>query len=549
MMKIIYLIKKYKMIGFDRLILLGIICMIMFLRYQQIDFPLERDEGGFAYMARLILEGHPPYSEAYDFKPPGLYYLYALFIFVFGSSNHGIHLGLLIVNIISTVLLFSIIKKTVNSIAALYGSATFGFLSLSSSVLGFAAHATHFVVFFVMIGLFFQLHAFSTHKKIIYFLSGFMFGTAILMKQPAIFFIIFALVLFALHQYTRKCYTSREFFNRGITLITGILLPVFLTLLFIYWSGVWDQFWFWTISYALRFGEEVPLHMVPKIFSSTLQEVTRDFTFLWLFAFVGLILAILNKSNKYQLYFKILFLIFSLCAVGLGFHFRSHYYILLLPVVSLFVGVFFTRFKWLIDIKMKSSLLSLLPLFLFLAGVVVEMINQPEYFFPRDVYSISRKIYNVNPFPESQQIGDYLRDRTNDNDRITVLGSEPQILFYSQRNSATRYLFMYFLMEKHEYSLQMQKEMAAEIEKNTPKFIVYVKIPFSWLVEPSSEKYIFNWAEKYLTKHYKLVGIIDIFSNISTIYKWDDEARDYTTRSGSFLQIFERKNMNEVKAL
>jgi len=46
-----------------------------------------------------------------------------------------------------------------------------------------------------------------------------------------------------------------------------------------------------------------------------------------------------------------------------------------------------------------------------------------------------------------------------------VLGSEPQIYFYSGRRSATGYLYMYSLTEEQKYALRMQKEMIGEIEK------------------------------------------------------------------------------------
>jgi len=59
----------------------------------------------------------------------------------------------------------------------------------------------------------------------------------------------------------------------------------------------------------------------------------------------------------------------------------------------------------------------------------------------------SRMIYPESPFPESIRIAEYLRERTTRNDTIAVLGSEPQIYFYSDRHSATGYVYTYGLME------------------------------------------------------------------------------------------------------
>ena len=111
-------------------------------------------------------------------------------------------------------------------------------------------------------------------------------------------------------------------------------------------------------------------------------------------------------------------------------------------------------------------------------------------------------IYDLNPFPESIKIAEYLRDHTGPNDTIAVLGSEPQIYFYSSRHSATGYIYTYSLMEPQSYALSMQQEMIREIELAGPKYLVSVQIPSSWLGRPDSEALIFAWANEYLKEHY-----------------------------------------------
>jgi hypothetical protein len=45
---------------------------------QLLDFGFGRDQGIYAAVARAIREGGVPYRDAWDFKPPGIYFLYAL---------------------------------------------------------------------------------------------------------------------------------------------------------------------------------------------------------------------------------------------------------------------------------------------------------------------------------------------------------------------------------------------------------------------------------------------------------------------------------------
>jgi hypothetical protein len=153
---------------------------------------------------------------------------------------------------------------------------------------------------------------------------------------------------------------------------------------------------------------------------------------------------------------------------------------------------------------------------------------------------VSRTTYGLNPFPESLEIARYIRDRTTVNDRIAVIGSEPQIYFYSKRRAATGYIYSYALMEDHPYALKMQDEMIREITAANPEFLIFVNISTSWLVRPNSDKTIFKWFNSYSRENYILTGIIDI-GFYKTIYRWDKNALYYTPRSFYWLSIHRRK--------
>src|SRR5438105_13856412 len=88
------------------LIVALIVSLSLFVRLRLRDMPLERDEGEYAYAGQLMLQGIPPYKEAYNMKLPGTYAAYAVIMAVFGQSPAGIHLGLALVNAVSIILVF-----------------------------------------------------------------------------------------------------------------------------------------------------------------------------------------------------------------------------------------------------------------------------------------------------------------------------------------------------------------------------------------------------------------------------------------------------------
>jgi 4-amino-4-deoxy-L-arabinose transferase-like glycosyltransferase len=117
--------------------------------------------------------------------------MYGGIMALFGQTIRGIHFGFMLINCATVLLLFYLTRKLVNERAAIVAAGTYAVLSLSRSVVGFAAHATHFVVLPVLVGALLLLTALERNKPRLYFLSGVAFGLAYMMKQQGFFFFLF----------------------------------------------------------------------------------------------------------------------------------------------------------------------------------------------------------------------------------------------------------------------------------------------------------------------------------------------------------------------
>src|SRR5437016_11844046 len=165
--------------------------LIVAIRIRLLGIPLERDEGEYAYAGQLLLQGIPPYKLAYSMKFPGTYVAYAITMLLFGQTITAIHLGLLLVNCATSALIFFMGKRLVNSTVGIVAAASYALLSVSPSVLGLAAHATHFVVLPVLGGAFLLLKEQNRSGVGRPFVSGLFMGLGLLMKQPGLFFVLF----------------------------------------------------------------------------------------------------------------------------------------------------------------------------------------------------------------------------------------------------------------------------------------------------------------------------------------------------------------------
>lgn len=150
-----------------------------------------------------------------------------------------------------------------------------------------------------------------------------------------------------------------------------------------------------------------------------------------------------------------------------------------------------------------------------------------------------KRIYYHNPFTESVIFAEYIKKHSHKNDKIAVLGSEPQIYFYSGMDSVTRHIVVHPLMENHPYALEMQLEMSREIEAAMPKYIVWVNIDFSWSISAHSNLYIRKWGWDYIKKHYHTVVVSNTLSAKSAELYWGSDA-PVSVLSSEWMGLFKR---------
>ena len=135
-----------------------------FIRLRLVEFPLERDEGEYAYAGQLLLDGIPPYCLAYNMKLPGTYLAYAGLMGLLGQTVFGIHFGLLLVTLATIGLVWLLTRDLFDELTGAVAAAAYAVLSTSSSVMGLAAHATHFVAFFGVAGVWVLWRALAAEK-------------------------------------------------------------------------------------------------------------------------------------------------------------------------------------------------------------------------------------------------------------------------------------------------------------------------------------------------------------------------------------------------
>jgi hypothetical protein len=336
---------------------------------------------------------------------------------------------------------------------------------------------------------------------------------AVLMKQPGVFFALFgAAYLFGRDLAERK--KLGPALRRNLILLSGVATPLCVTGLILWRAGVFEKFWFWTIGYTQQYATEVPISVGWRVLLDRFPSVVAGAWPIWVIAAVGLIQSLFNDFRRTR-GFLVELTLFATMAVCASFYFRPHYFILLLPAVSLLAGNAVTT--GLTAVGNRRAYASFAVILLFALALVWPIWKERDFFFERSVPEANRMVNGTNPFPESVKIAEFIRERSSPTDTIAVLGSEPQIYFYAKRHSATGYIYTYGLMEPQPFAKRMQQEMMREIESARPKFLVLVIMNRSWLAWPDSDTSILRWTAMYCDANYDQVALINI-SDAGTDY-------------------------------
>ncbi len=523
--------------GWPWFVLLLIVIFAMAIRTRVADMPLERDEGEYAYAGQLIRQGIPPYKLAYNMKLPGTYVVYAGIMAVFGETARGIHIGTACMVSLTVILIFLLGRTLFDTTAGLVAAASFAILSASHSMLGLAAHANHFVTLFSVAGLLVLLLPDRINSPMRCFWGGILMGIAFLMKQQGALFIVMGGLTIIW-----RIWTSTDRAWKGLIRPMGLfaiasLIPFAISCVILWRAGVFEKFWFWTFRYAKEYASALNLSAGIETFSYSMSSIVEWIWPLLILAGLGVLAVFVIKEDRQRAVWLVAFFVLSFGSVSVGLYYRTHYFLLMLPVLSLFIGILISGTQKLLP---KTSLYQAIPVTFFIAAFVATIAFHYPIFFRLPAQKLVAAIYPDNPFTKTDAVGQYIRSHSPPNARLAVLGSEPEIYFSANRRSATGYIYTYGLMEAQPFALQMQKEMIQEIETAAPQFLVIVKVYYSWLGRANSPQLIFDWLGKYSTTNYHPVGVVDFVSPFQPTEVWGAEAANYQPRAENFMVLLER---------
>lgn len=471
--------------------ILGLAVLFLALRWNNYDAPLGRDEGEYAYSAHLLIQGVAPYQHAFIQKPPMVVYSYAFSELLLPHFFWSPRLLSALFEGGATVLIGFIAWLEFGKGTALPAM----WLATPMLLLPGLEQAAANVEMFMLLPLLgvVAVYCYSRqngYKTKHWFLAGFLTATTFLYKYTALPVLAFVFVVWFWEVWRDA--RANAVRAAGCAMAGGVLAIVTELFFFLIHDGG-KTFWECTVVFNRYYAGTANFGL--SYFWGRFAEFWHNWWILFLMPW-----AILLRPCP-RIWFWVGIFGCSLLATDGSIY--GQYYVTMMPFWAL-LNVAGIR-------ALVSRISQSIPQFSFsigflFAAVVVVLVICPDLSWLR----LTREQFTSekmaeSPFIEAQLVAGQVSQKSSPDDFVYVAGSEPEILYYAQRFSPTRFITTYPLMIPTSLAPGYQQEAIQDLESHPPKWIVFVQAGNSWLRQPTSPPAFLDFLGKYL-KHYELAG-------------------------------------------
>lgn len=477
------------------------------IRAPFLSLPLERDEGEYAYVAQGLLAGEVPYRDAFDQKPPGVFVAYGLAFATLGESIEAIHGFLWLWTAAAAALLFLLVREVAGTLAAGFALLVFAIASADPHLQGHAANTENWMLLPLVLSAGACVRGWLRGDRSSWLACGGFAALACGFKQVAV---TDALLLATAGVWgdailARPTPSARQACSRGALFALGAALASAPVVLYFAGNGALAPFLDAVFLHNLEYSRAVPLADGLANLSGVLAYQLPSFWAVWALALAGWLLpGDVRGPVRHAL---AAWWLASFTGAAVGLYFRPHYFLQTLPALSALAGIGAANLAERLVARRPAAPGAVVAALAALVALV-PLAAHRRLLLAGSPTAISRQIYGMNPFPESLAIAEHIEQGSGPEDRVFIVGSEPQILFYAKRRSATRYIFFYPLTGEFPDARARQQSVLEEVQATRPLYVVWADVATSLSRTPRSEPLIFDATTELLARDYEIELVV-----------------------------------------
>lgn len=449
--------------------------LIFIYRLPFLSVPLERDEGGYAYLGWLWTTGKAiPYLQSFDHKFPPVFLVYSIASLLGGNNFISIRILAFIYFFLVVLVFYFLCLKLAGRLSAFL--ATFLLIIYLSSLRlegsNFNTEILYLLPLLISTFLIWKIKETTKNFFVLVFIAGLISALAALFK-PAAILPAGGLFFWLL------------FFQRKISIVplmlifaAGFLLPILIIIIYFYQYQALPSLVENLVDYNQKYNADglwiltAPASKGGGIFNilnwlKTVPEVIGPFVALSLVA-----LYTYRKSKSYLWWVSLIYIVSSWIGAKLGGTREfPHYYIPLVAGLSFCSLLFFEKL-----IKSKRTNLAML-ITLILAGLVIVPEASNLISGPLGVLKGEFGTYGYW-FNDAPKVAKWITKNTHKSDSLLIWANEPEIYFYTQRKSLTEHINFYSFFYRPP---AVKENWLKGVKSSPPKWIItYINDPPSY---------------------------------------------------------------------
>jgi len=410
-----------------------------------------RDYGWYLYVGEQITHGKLPYKDAWENKPPAIFYTNAIGLWIGRGSRWGIWVLEFVVLLTAIWVSYFLLKKLWGIWPALFGMYFWLYTFDKTLVGGNLTEEYPLPVHFISLYIFLELLKEPKHK-IFNIVLGLAFGISFLYRPNNAGIEVAIILILMIVQALKRDF--RSMLSHIIWIGVGILLPLALVIGYFWSKGLLQELIEASLLYSFSYSDTQITQLSP---------FQKGFSFFGIASWVaalGYLIAIVQIFRK-RSEDKMPVYLFLIIATPLTIYLSDparrmyeHYYMNWVPIIALLCGLATHSLISLLPLRNKSAallnivglaiLLIFVTIFFFFSGRAVQYQTAFEILKNRSLSNVEKRT----------RISTYVRNHTEPDELVLFWGAYPGENYMSNRESPTAVLY---------YPMQINTKIAQEL--------------------------------------------------------------------------------------
>lgn len=441
---------------------------VMFLTLpSSLNYTRGRDQGVFLYIGQRILEGHIPYRDVWDHKPPIIFYLNALGLALGAGSRMGVWVIEVVSLFCAALIGFVLIRKALGTLAAVFSL----FLWLAGLVFVLsggnwpAEYALPLQFLCLWLG-YTTLHEGKRFASWRGFWLGVVSGLALCLLQTTLG--ITAAIVLYLSALRLRAGQFRVWRDELLTIGVGGLSVVGVVALYFASQGALGEFWAAAVQYNLAYVAARPIDRLISVVSGVEELAESGLGQIAGLGYVSALAWFLLKKEMAPAWrpltlIGLLDLPIEVVLANLSGRNYTHYYISWLPGLAIFAGfLFYLLLTRLFDASHPPRAATLFTVVIL--GLFSWLLATGYY-----------RTWERYRRPYETSVVEAIQRSTRPDEYVLMWGAETRINFIANRRSPTRFVYQYPLYHPNYTHEALIVEFLDDILDNQPRLIIDTK--------------------------------------------------------------------------